>query len=101
MKPKKRPVRMPLIAILITLFAVSPTFRADDAELPQEVQKLNESYAREIARVLPPIHEKYIEALERILENYTKAGSFEQALLTKKQIESAKRWESRCISVVS
>lgn len=94
MKPKKRPSRMPLIAILLTLFALSPTFRADDAELPEEVQKLNESYAREIARVLPPIQEKYLEALERILESYTRAGSFDQALQTKKQIESAMRWEN-------
>ncbi len=94
MKPKKRPIRIQPTSILIACFALSPAFGADEAELPQEVQKLNESYAREIARVLPPIQEKYIEALERILESYTKAGSFEKAMLIKKQIESARRWES-------
>lgn len=94
MKPKKSLIRLQLIAILISFFAFSTSFCADEAELPQEIQKLNESYAQEIEQVLPPIQEKYIEALERILENYTKAGSLEKAMQAKKRIESAKRWEN-------
>ena len=94
MKQKKSTIRFQLIVTLISLFAFSPSYIADETVQPQEIQKLNESYAREIARVLPPIQEKYIEALERLLENYTKAGSLDEALQTKKQIESAKRWET-------
>lgn len=94
MKPTKCLIRLQLFAILISVFVSVPALYADEAELPLEIQKLNESYAREIERVLPPIQEKYIAALERILENYTKAGSLEKAIQAKNQIESAKRWEN-------
>jgi hypothetical protein len=96
MKRKSKPTPNRLIARLISFSycALSLTLIAEGAELPNEIQKLNESYEREIARVLPPIQEKYIQALEQLLEKYTKAGLLEEAMQTKKQIESAKRWES-------
>ena len=94
MKRKNRLLRDRMIAMLISLFTLSASLYAEETDLPQEIEKLNESYALEIARVLPPIQEKYIEALERILENYTKAGSLEEAIKTKEQIESARRWEN-------
>ena len=94
MKRRTNPLRYQVFAITALAFVFSPLLHADDSELPKEVQELNESYAREIERVLPPIQEKYIEALERILEYYTKAGSLDEAIRTKKQIEQARRWQT-------
>lgn len=96
MKRTKNTLWYRLTAMLIACSscALSPTLSAGETELPQEIVKLNESYAREVARVLPPVQETYIAALEQILEKYTKAGKLDEALATKKQIESAKRWES-------
>lgn len=95
MKQKDKPIRYRLIAklILLSYCALSLSLVAEEAALPKEIQKLNENYAREIARVLPPIQDKYIAALEEILAKYTKAGLIDEAVETKKQIESAKRWE--------
>lgn len=84
--------RLALLLIIISFPAT--TTRAQDAELPREVQMLNESYAREIARVLPPVQEKYIAALERLLETYTRSGALDDALRVKEQIEKARQWNS-------
>lgn len=82
------------IAAVLCFVLVSGLCRSADDALPDEVASLKESYGREVARVLKPVQAKYIQALERLLDGYTRSGKLDDALKVKEEIELAKQWKT-------
>lgn len=81
-----------VLALFFCMPAHDPVLADDD--LPDDVVSLQESYAREVQRVLIPIQEKYLEALDRLRDSYTRAGKLDEALKIEEEIKLAQEWRS-------
>lgn len=82
-----------ITVLLVLASALVLNANAQD-QLPPEVKTLKDSYGREMERVLTPIQNKYIAALEELQRNYTRAGKLSEAVFVSKEIALAKEWES-------
>lgn len=58
---------------------------AQDA--PEELVKLRRSYESEIARITEPTRKRYLDALQRLQEQYTRSGEIDKALRIKEEME--------------
>ena len=54
---------------------------------PEELVKLRASYESEIARITQPTRKRYLEALQRLQEQYTRSGELDKALVVRKDMQ--------------
>jgi hypothetical protein len=59
---------------------------AEVAKLPSEANRLKQSYQQAVERGLKPIRGKYVAELNRLVEQFTRAGQLEEALAIKNEI---------------
>ena len=71
--------------IVLTLGLVCSA-RSEDALLPERVQRLKESYRAAVDRAITPLTKTYLEELERLKIEYTKAADLKGALAIENEI---------------
>ncbi len=70
------------------VLSVSFAFAADKAS-PAELLKLRASYEAELSRVTEPVNRKYLDALQKLQEFYTKNGDLDKALIVREEMQLA------------
>jgi len=65
------------IARLILPFALAASLHA---EVPVELEKLNQSYAKALEKATAPLRQTYLDELRKLQASYTKAGNLDAAI---------------------
>ncbi|HRQ89510.1 MAG TPA: hypothetical protein PLA50_11970 [Bacteroidia bacterium] len=84
-------MNLPAAAFLASLclcwFAPVPVADAQEPQAPEELAKLRSAYDTEISRVTDPVRKRYLDALQRLQEQYTRSGELDKALVVLGEIE--------------
>jgi len=65
------------IAIHILLFALAASLHA---EVPVELEKLNQSYTKAVEKATAPLRQTYMDELRKLQDSYTKSGNLDAAI---------------------
>jgi hypothetical protein len=75
-----------LLGIIGLCFAGATLQAQEASKLPKKAEELRESYLRARARAVDPIDKTYVQALQKLLTDLTRAGDLDGALAIKKEI---------------
>ncbi len=76
-----------LVCGLTSAWAAGPD--KDTPRLPEEANRLKQTFRKEAERALQPLRERYVADLKRLIDQYTRAGRLDDALAVKTEIEAA------------
>ena len=71
--------------LVSALGLLSADLRAQEAELPPEIEGIRIGYLKELSRVLLPQEKRYIDELRRLEQSYAAEKNYATALLIKKE----------------
>ena len=76
-----------LLSVLIVFALIATEARPSDESVPSELEKLRASYEMEIKRVTEVPKRKYLEALEKLQQFYTRSQDLDKALIVRNEIQ--------------